>query len=143
MKNRKKIIVLRLLVFVLVISTGTSQGFPRNWYVDANAGPAGDGSYENPFDTIQEGIDAAVNGDTAIVLDGVYTGTGNRDLDFLGKAITLRSANGPAHCIIDCESGPGEEGHRGFYFNILVPQTIIIEYIAETIFTIWNFTKTG
>ena len=63
--------------------------------------------------TIQAGIDAAANGDTVLVADGTYTGEGNRDIDFLGKAITVRSENGPEKCIVDCEGLPY---HRGFYF---------------------------
>ncbi|MHC4489872.1 MAG: right-handed parallel beta-helix repeat-containing protein, partial [Planctomycetota bacterium] len=48
--------------------------------------------------------------------DGTYTGVGNQDIDFLGKAITLRSENGPENCIIDC-NGSETENHRGFYFH--------------------------
>ena len=63
------------------------------------------------FQTIQEAIDYAIDGDTVIVGDGTYTGTGNKNIDFKGKAITVRSENGPANCIIDCEL----DG-RGFLF---------------------------
>jgi hypothetical protein len=73
-------------------------------------------SWETPFATIQKGIDEAVNGDTVTVADGVYTGTGNRDIDFNGKAITVQSENGPENCIIDC-NGTESEPHRGFYFH--------------------------
>jgi len=62
--------------------------------------------------TIQAGIDAALNGDTVLVADGTYTGTGNRDIDFLGKAITVRSENGAESCIVDCE-----QAGRGFIFQ--------------------------
>ena len=53
--------------------------------------------------TIQDGLDAADSGDTVLVADGVYTGPLNRNLKFHGEAVTLRSANGPDNCIIDCQ----------------------------------------
>jgi len=52
--------------------------------------------------TIQEGADAALEGDVVLVADGVYFGAGNRKIRFGGKAITVCSENGPANCIIDC-----------------------------------------
>jgi hypothetical protein len=55
------------------------------------------------YHTIQDGIYAAQDGDEVIVHDGIYTGPGNRDIYFLGKAITVRSASGPAATVVDCE----------------------------------------
>ena len=42
------------------------------------------------FETIQEGVNAAVSGDTVRVTPSAhYTGPLNREIDFLGKNITL------------------------------------------------------
>lgn len=46
------------------------------------------------------------------VAAGVHKGPGNRDIDLRGKAVVVRSENGPATCVIDCE-GKG----RGFIFR--------------------------
>jgi parallel beta-helix repeat protein len=64
------------------------------------------------YDTIQAAIDDASDGDEIVVADGIYIGDGNKNLDFRGKAITVRSENGPDNCIIDCENSG-----RGFYFH--------------------------
>jgi hypothetical protein len=53
--------------------------------------------------TIQEAIDAALNGDAVLVAPGTYTGPGNTDLTVIDKSVDLRSESGPANTIIDCQ----------------------------------------
>ena len=62
--------------------------------------------------TIQAAIDNASPGDIVLVRDNTWTGQGNKNIDFKGKAITVTSENGPENCVIDCEN----DG-RGFIFQ--------------------------
>ena len=65
--------------------------------------------------TIQAGIDVAMNGDEVVVAPGTYF----EAINFLGKAITLRSSDGPEVTIIDatdlfssvvtCDTGEGAD----------------------------------
>jgi hypothetical protein len=80
----------------------------RCWAAIITVDPNGSADYT----TIQAGINDANDGDIVLVADGTYTGPGNRDIDFLGKAITVKSANGQENCIIDCQ-----DSGRGFYFH--------------------------
>ncbi|MBN2563580.1 MAG: right-handed parallel beta-helix repeat-containing protein [Phycisphaerae bacterium] len=117
-----------VLVSCLLMPAGIARS-QTTWYVDDDApndpgpgdptvsDPDEDGSADHPFDAIQEGIDAAWPGHEVVALDGTYTGLGNRDLDFDGKAITVRSqSDNPDDCVIDCEASSSDP-HKGFYFQ--------------------------
>jgi len=92
--------------------TVTSPGPPRaptSFVIEA------DGSGE--FATIQDAINATIDGDTVELADGTYRGDGNRDIDFVGRKILVRSQSGdPDSCVIDVE-GNATSLHRGFYFH--------------------------
>ena len=62
--------------------------------------------------TIQSAIGLAAAGDTVDVEPGTYTGLGNKDIDFGGKRLLVRSQAGAAATIIDCQ-GSG----RAFIFQ--------------------------
>lgn len=94
---------------------GTSvYASPRVIYVDA--GGTGDELM------IQDGIDATVcDGDTVVVLPGTYTGSGNRDLTFDGRNITVIGQGGPANTIIDCQTVS-----RAFHFENVEDTTAVV-----------------
>lgn len=74
-----------------------------------------DGSGDYP--TIRAAVEAAQPGDVIELTDGTFAGEGNRDVSFLGKAITVRSQSGSAEaCVIDCQ-GSEADPHRGFLFE--------------------------
>ncbi len=68
------------------------------------------------YPAIQMAIDAAQDGDTVLVADGTWTGPRNINLDFHGKAITVRSENGPDACVIDPD-------RKGSAFNFTSRET--------------------
>ncbi len=87
------------IIFILLIAV-----IPVS--ADVTIDPDGTGDYA----TIQEGIDAITAGETVWLVDGTYTGTGNKNLDYGGKNIAVRSLNDiPEDCLIDCEND-----NRGF-----------------------------
>ncbi len=79
-----------LLLACVAAAAGFSAGAVASaWYVDADAA-GGDGkSWAGAFVTIQEGIAAAVDGDTVVVGPGTYM----ENIQFMGKNIVLRSTN--------------------------------------------------
>jgi len=57
-----------------------------------------------------------IQDDIIELTDGVYTGSGNRDLNNSGKYFLIRSQSGdPTACIIDLQ-GTAEEPHRGITY---------------------------
>ncbi len=84
--------------------------------------PDGTGDYP----TIKAAINASAPGDTVLLDDGIFLGSGNRKINFSGKAVMLRSAGGdPAACVIDCESAG-----RGFYIASSEGAGTVIEGIT-------------
>ena len=74
----------------------------------------GDGVHEVPgeYETIQDAVDAAGQGDVVLVGPGTWHGTGYEVLDLRGKAIVVQSTDGPEVTTID-----GEGARRGIAFH--------------------------
>ena len=98
----------------------TTSAYANTWYI------LPDGTGDAP--TIQAGIDSAFNGDEVVLADGTFTGEGNRDIDYHGKAIIVRSqSNDPGVCVIDCQ-GLG----RGFDFHSDEGSESVLEAVTIT-----------
>lgn len=100
--------VVSRLAFVVLAATA-APALAATWVVN----PTGVG---DDFPNIQSAIasTAVLPGDTILLKNGVYTGLGNRDIDFMGKDVVVRSMSmDPNLCIIDCQGSPSAP-HRGF-----------------------------
>jgi len=113
-----------ILIFLMIMA---NVAYGATIYVDDdNTEGPWDGTFENPYQYIQNGINAAIDGDTVQVADGIYTDKGEDTNTYLhtdGKAITVTSENGPDNCIIDCE----ERDTKAFSFRNTgeTPDTVI------------------
>jgi hypothetical protein len=76
-----------------------------------------------PCTSIQDAINAAIDGDTIFLANGRYTGPGNREIDYGGRDIVIRSeSDNPDSCVIDCEFRG-----RGFWFHSGESQNSVLQ----------------
>ncbi|MHC4766688.1 MAG: right-handed parallel beta-helix repeat-containing protein [Planctomycetota bacterium] len=86
------------LLIVAAVALCSSATHGDILYVDVDNCPGpGDGTELNPFCSIQDAIDDAVDTDEIVVAPGTYRET----INFFGKAITLHSSDGPGVTTID------------------------------------------
>jgi len=101
------------------------------WYVDdANGDDTNSGrSWSEAWKTLGHAASQAGDYDVVLVSDCVYTGAGNRDVDFGGKKIYFKGVDiypgGETRPVIDCES----QG-RAFWFHSGETSSTIIEGIT-------------
>lgn len=87
----------------------------------------GTGSLGNPYQTINKGITMASAGDSVLLFDGTYSGNGNRNLSFAGKAITVSSRlKVAANVTVDCGGSP----NRAFVFNQGETSSFILAHVT-------------
>ncbi len=86
-----------IIVAFLCISANIAAP-AATWYVDDSVATSGDGkSWATAFKKIQDGIDAASNGDTIIVAEGSYV----ENVSFNGKNIVLTSTDPLSPRVVD------------------------------------------
>jgi hypothetical protein len=103
--NRQRPLSARITPVVLgLVLASWPVGSPAATYV---VHPDGSGD----FPTIQQALNAAVDGDDVVLTDGTFREAG--DLDFHGRSIVLHSASGdPRRCVLD-PAGGGFSLHSG------------------------------
>jgi hypothetical protein len=110
------------------------------YYVSRQGSNEHDGlSPETAFATIQKGIDAAVDGDTVLVYPGIY----RRPINFLGKAITVRSAGHAAVLAVGAEfaaSFYSAEGPDSVLENFVIRDSFLALFVVESAPTLRNLT---
>jgi|GEM_PF-3849237 len=77
--------------------------------------------------TIQAGIDASIDGDVVQVSPGIYTGDGNRDLNFNSRHITLTAVGDPGEYVEIVCAGMPWEYHRFIDFHGTEDSTTIVD----------------
>ena len=105
-----------ILIMLCVVFAASASHAQMTWHVDDDCSAPGAGTRVDPFCAIQQGVDAASDGDTVLVQPGTYTGDGNRDISLFGKTMTLKSADGPDTTTMDIE-GNAQSIHRGFFLD--------------------------
>ena len=101
---------MKLTASALIVCVFAAAATTNAAILYVNPTPAG----PNDYATFQAAIDAATDGDEILVYDGTYTGVGNVNIDFNGKAVSLESINGYQNVSINCG---GADGTRAFIFQ--------------------------
>ncbi|UCG48183.1 MAG: right-handed parallel beta-helix repeat-containing protein [Phycisphaerales bacterium] len=102
----------------------------RWWYVRPGAANPDGLSWATAFPTIQQGIDTASDDETVLVGPATY----QENIDFHGKAITVRSTNPADWAVVEATiiDGGGASGSKGVNFANGEPSTAVLDGLTVT-----------
>ncbi|MFQ5791132.1 MAG: right-handed parallel beta-helix repeat-containing protein, partial [Acidobacteriota bacterium] len=112
-----------LLAGILLVSGAVAPALGATWYVDGSVASSGDGtSAETALKRIQEGIDAAKDGDTVIVTQGTYV----ENIQFKGKNIVLRSTDPSDPSVVESTIIDGNQAGSVVTFDGTEDETCVL-----------------
>ena len=119
----------RIWVGFVIPDTANAEGGSWLRFGDAlTVNPDGSADCE----TIMEAVTAARDGMVLRLADAVYTGEGNREIDFGGKSLCMRSESlDPSRCVIDAD-GTASDWQRCLYLRNGEGPEVVIEGITFT-----------
>ncbi len=113
-----------LLTFFLLLAI-TPRLPATEYYVDASAESAGDGSAERPFVRIQQAADAMVPGDTCLIRGGIYPETVRpRQSGTVDHPLVFRAVAGEKAVLSGCQSVTGWKHEEGNIYSAAAPMTL-------------------
>lgn len=117
----------RVYFCVMLIGFAAGAVFAQQWFVSPAGSDDPNGSPEQPFETIQQALDAAQDGDTLILMPGVYTGAGNYDLHSSGLSLTIRSIEPDKWNIVESTVIDPQQQGGVFIFTSAEQDRIVVE----------------
>ena len=106
MGNYTYLLFITLIIFITKLNAGII------YVSETGSDDEGVGSAENPFETIQKGVDIAIDMDTVYVSNGIYEGgivISNKSISLIGESREETKINQPISSpqisIIECEGG--------------------------------------
>lgn len=122
-----------LLLSLVLFLTGIAPAFARTYYVSSVGGcdSTGDGSFANPWKTIQKGAENLVAGDVLEIREGTYRETVIPSKSgTVGNPITYRAYNGEEVTVSGADAVTGWELHRDNIYKAPLdwaPQAIFVD----------------